>query len=443
MEKKSSLDRAGEFMLSGGNTAVMFSQILPGNATNDVGRPTNVTIAGRGAKIVSWGAKNDLPFYREDLIAGNNIVPSLMTRKASIIQGQGWYAYRERYEDGDTGAMKRIVDEVPMTDDMKAFFDDFDWSKLVGELVKHELCLIEFIRNRDRSFSSARPLETKYLRAGRKDQSGNINQWFWSNAWTAGQRRQLDTTEMVLTELITDQEAAKFVLPLMDDLFNDGYYPIPAWWGGRWWIELSNAIPAFHLANLRNMSAPRWLLVVPYGYFRDYEAWEQATDEDGKKKVLADEAARKQQFVNDFNDLVTGMENTGRTLTVESITDEFTKQEKRIMVEPLVIDLRDEALLKLFESSNVANISAQGLHPTLANIETQGRLSSGTEIRNAYLLWLIIAAPKYRRAMKKVVNLVQKLKGWPADIQFEIRDAELTTLADNPAGVRQSEKAPT
>jgi hypothetical protein len=145
--------------------------------------------------------------------------------------------------------------------------------------------------------------------------------------------------------------------------------------------------------------------------------------------------------VDDFNTLVTGLENNGRTLTIESIQEEVYGKliDKRITVEPLVIDLRDEALIKLYEASNVANISAQGLHPTLANIETQGRLSSGTEIRNAYLLWLIIAAPAYREYLYQVVDLAKKINGWPEDIHFAIRDAELTTLAENPGGIQPSE----
>lgn len=86
----------------------------------------------------------------------------------------------------------------------------------------------------------------------------------------------------------------------------------------------------------------------------------------------------------------------------------------------------------------MANISAQAIHPTLANIETAGKLSSGTEIRNAFLMYLIIAAPVYRDMLQEVVELVKQENGWPTDIQYAIRDAELTTLAENPAGVQQA-----
>lgn len=453
MASKSSRNQprpAATTTLGTGNVLVQFATMLPGNAATDVGKPTRISIAGTSADIVTWGEKNDLPNYREELIQGNNIVPALVKRKRDIICGQDWYAYRERFEDGSSGPIKRIMDEVPMTPDQKAFFRMFkpEARKLVGELCKHEFGIAEFILNMDGSLAKIKRLETKHVRAGRKNAIGEIVRYWWSNAWTNEQQKQTNTQDRVLRELPVYDETLsaekrqdRFVLPLCDDLLNDGYYPIPSYWGGRYWIELANSIPIFHLANLRNLSAPRWLLIIPHDYFRDYVRWNAALTDADRDALLTEEMQKKQAFVDDFNTLVTGLENNGRTLTIESIQEEVYGKliDKRITVEPLVIDLRDEALIKLYEASNVANISAQGLHPTLANIETQGRLSSGTEIRNAYLLWLIIAAPAYREYLYQIVDLAKKINGWPEDIHFAIRDAELTTLAENPGGMQPSE----
>lgn len=451
MEKKLSNVPVGEQMLVSGNAAVFFTTVVPGNATTDIGKPSKQAIGGRSVEFVAWGDKNNLPNYREEVATGNNIVGSLIRRKRDIVCGQGWYAYRERYEDDGSGMMKRIVDEVPMPDGAKAFFEKFrmEGKKIVGEMMKHEMCIVEFIRNRAGGLSALNATETKHIRAAPKVE-GQIKTFIWSNAWTEPQRRQLKTGDQVAIPIpiYNNVEGAgrqdRFCIPLMDDLFSDGYYPIPAWWGGRHWVELSNIIPLFHLNNLKNMSAPRWLLIIPHDYFLDYEKYNSATDESTKAEVLSHAQAKKQAFVNDFNELVNGVENTGKTLTIESVREEVYGKmvDKRITVEPLVIDLRDDALIKLYESSNVANISGQGLHPTLANIETQGRLSSGTEIRNAFLMWLVIAAPAYRDHLMRIVNLVKTIEGWPADIQYAIRDAELTTLAENPGGVQTSERAP-
>lgn len=425
---------------------------LPGNATLDVGRLTKVTspTSDLSAEVMWWGKDNQLPFYREELITGNNIVPALIERKRNILAGQGWYAYRERFEDTGSGMMKRVVDEVPMPPDAEVFFKKFKKTarELLGELLKHGVAMPEFIRNKAGQIIRVRSLEAKYVRAGKKNAYGEITNWYWSNFWLRNSNVKPEDKTLLRCPVYhgwAEEKQVmqpKFVLPLIDGLFNDGYYPVPAYWGGRHWITLSNIIPLFHEANMRHGALPRWNLVIPHDYFLDYEAMNGAATEEDRAKLLTESQAREQAFVDDFNEVMTGIENTGRTLTTKSEVVEALggRHEKRILIEPINIDMGDERLLKLFQASNVANVSAQALHPTLASIETAGKgIGSGTEIRNAFLLYLIIAAPAYRDLLQEVVEVVKAENAWPADIHYAIRDAELTTLADNPAGVRPAE----
>jgi len=39
----------------------------------------------------------------------------------------------------------------------------------------------------------------------------------------------------------------------------------------------------------------------------------------------------------------------------------------------------------------------------------------------------------------EVVDLVKTENGWPDDVYYAIRDAEMTTLAENPAGVQKQD----
>ncbi|MEO7176717.1 MAG: hypothetical protein ABIV51_12450, partial [Saprospiraceae bacterium] len=90
--------------------------------------------------------------------------------------------------------------------------------------------------------------------------------------------------------------------------------------------------------------------------------------------------------------------------------------------------------LKLYDKSNQANISGQGIHPVLANIETAGKLSSGSEIRNALIMYITIKAPNPRAILLKPFELVKKLDKWDADIFLGFKDVEMTTLDENPKG---------
>jgi len=453
MENKSSTEGArrigpNTYHISGaGGAIVQFSRsAMPNQATTDTGKLKTYTApSGASAEIMSWGCKNDVPQYREELITGNNIVPALIERKRNIIAGQGWYAYTEKYVADGKGNMRLERDEVAMPPAAEAFFQDFAKTgrQILGELLKHCVAMPEFVRfvRNGQGIKTVRSLEVKYVRAGKKSPYGDVETWYWSNFWTNG--NNVKNSDKVLRPLpiyAPDKKQGRFVLPLVDGLFNDGYYPIPPYWGGRHWINLSNIIPLFHEANLKNGALPRWHLVIPHDYFFDYEAMNSATTDD-RANLLSGFQQREQAFVDDFNSLMTDIGNTGRTLVTKSEIIEALggRYDKRIQIEPISIDMGDEKLLKLFAASNVANISAQALHPTLASIETAGKLSSGTEIRNAFLMYLIIAAPIYRDMLLEVVDLVKRENGWPANIKYAIRDAEMTTLAENPSGVQTSD----
>lgn len=431
----------------GTNAALVQFAAMPDKAVVDTGRLNKWPVPGedRSVDIFEWGAKNDLPYVREELIIGNNIVPALIERKVAILCGQEWYAYRDRYVDDESGPMKRIRDEVPMPAEAKAFFNTFkiEATLIAGEFIKHAMAPVEFIRSRDEKILTVRSLECKYVRAAKKSKAADVPRWYWSNNWLRTNKSGLKNEDKVLYNLeiyTPEKKQAKFVKVYRDMLFNDGYYPIPAYWGGREWIELSNIIPLFHKANLAHGQSPRWHVIIPHDYFYDYEAMDRAITDEERTELLSGFQKREQQFINDLNETLTGIGNTGRTITTKSEFVEAlgSKYEKRMQIEELKPDLKDEALLKLYQSSNVANISAQAIHPTLANIETAGKLSSGTEIRNAFLMYLIIAAPKVRNMLTDIVNIVKMENGWPAEIEYGIRDAEMTTLADNPTGVTQS-----
>jgi hypothetical protein len=143
--------------------------------------------------------------------------------------------------------------------------------------------------------------------------------------------------------------------------------------------------------------------------------------------------------MDDVNTFLAGIANAGRTLfTKYELDKSLGKEYPGIKIMPLSYDMKDEALLKLFERSNTANTSAQGLHPSLAGIETAGKLSSGTEIRNAFLIWLIINAPLPRRNILSPLELVKRENNWPRDIYFGIRDYEMTTLSNDASGMQES-----
>lgn len=144
--------------------------------------------------------------------------------------------------------------------------------------------------------------------------------------------------------------------------------------------------------------------------------------------------------MDDINAFLAGENNAGRTIFTKKELDELSKTWKGIEILPLNFDLKDSALLELFDKSNTANFSAQGFHPTLANVETQGRLSSGTEMRNAFLMYVLTSTPQPRKLIFKNIELVKRVNGWQEDVFYGIRDFELAPLSESKSGVQENKK---
>jgi len=401
---------------------------------------------GKMDKVMGWGSKNDLPVYRENLVAENNIVPSLLATRRDITLGRGLYTYTERYEDG-----KRITEEVEMPRPMREFFDanDIDDYLLTAarNLVMHGTVFTEFVRGSGENdrivMISAK--ECRHVRAGEMDMdSGRIPYYYWSGGWGL---RQDKATRDYPTYRVQNYDPGrtqkKFMLMTGDNLLClDEYYFTPYWWGSESWIKLANCIPDFHEANLKHGYSIRYHIEIPKGYFSNVN-FSQLSNE--KEFESAKEAANsaKQLFLDKLNKFLAGASNSGRTVVTEyEINMALGKDFPGIKIRPLEIDLQDEALLKLFEKSNQAVISAQGVHPTLANIETQGKLSSGSEIRNAFLMYVAIKTPLPRKTLLKPLELVGRENGWDRSIKIGFRDMEITTLAEEPTGSRQTTNEP-
>ncbi len=396
---------------------------------------------GGSADIWSWGANNLLPQEREALVLDNNIVPELMATKRDITVGGGLMCYRERFVEG-----KRSIEEVQMPAAAKAWLDELPEKnggqdiesyllKACRNLIYHSNTFSEVVRDKAGKIFSVKALEGRHVRPEKMTERGRILNWYWSGNWKEFRKKEYAPIQ-ISNYAGEVRKQRKFVLHLMDDVLSDEYLGIPTWWGGRAWIECANAIPIFHINNLRNGYTIRWHIEIPKDYFWDYTS--AANTQKEKTDAKAKETAAKQEFLQKLNAFLAGYEQTGRALITEyEMNKQLGKDFPGIKVTPLNVDLKDKALLDLFEKSNDANISAQGIHPTLTAIQTQGKLSSGSEIRNAFAMYVAIKTPVKRSILLKPLQYVHRVNGWGEGIKWGFRDIEITKLDENPAGQQQ------
>ena len=106
-----------------------------------------------------------------------------------------------------------------------------------------------------------------------------------------------------------------------------------------------------------------------------------------------------------------------------------------VIIEALKRDLHGEEFTKTLDQMTGAIVSAVGLHPALAGIIMQGKMSNSTEILRALQLCLLIEAPQYREMLLGFQELF-KAEGLIQENQcFDFLDKTMVALSGDPTGV--------
>jgi hypothetical protein len=395
-----------------------------------------------GKKIKQWGNKNDLPQYRDQILCDNNIIGELLDTKRNIAIGHGLMAYNDVYTDG-----KKDMEVVEMPAEIQAWLDESGFEDIYLDMAflqwyKHSNVFAEFILDRKNRVVSVMCKDCKYIRAVEKV-NGNIPGYVYNPVWKVkfAEDEKVIGKAQYIPAYNKEKPAGKFMLHIADNVFSDGYYAIPAYWGGVEWIRTSNAIPVFHESNLKNGYSIRFVVKYPEGYFLNKYEYDQASASNDSTKVqecVDKERTAKQAFVDKINALLAGASNAGRAVFLEDVKNEITNKYDGVTIEAIEYDMKDKALLELYAATNQANISAQGIHPTLANIETQGKLSSGSEMRNAFLFYVLTRTPRPRKQILKAFDIVCKLNGWKEKypkMKFTFEDFRITKLDEDKSGI--------
>lgn len=395
---------------------------------------------GIDKKIKFWGKDNLLPQYRDALLMSSNIVGELISSKRDLLIGQGLQAYRESYNE--KGEKERKFE--PLKPEIAAWIRKSKWAKRylqngVLNYYKHANVFVEFMKAKDGTILYMKSYDCKYVRPAEKV-NGVVPGYYICADWDLPIDKDKNPVRYIAA--LPDYDDVKelptqFMMHFGDEVFHDGYLYHPAYWGGEEWIDMANNIPVFHKNNVKNGYTPRFHIKIPRNYFLDKTAFSRATTDEDRNKCTSDATTAQQAFLDKMNDYLAGMENSGRAVYTIEDFDQITKLYHGIKIEAIDYDMKDEALLKLFEASNQANISAQGFPPILAGIENSGKLSSGSEVRNLLMYFIISKLPRRRADILEPFELMLEINGWyDTEIKYTFEDILITKLDENKSGVQ-------
>jgi hypothetical protein len=153
------------------------------------------------------------------------------------------------------------------------------------------------------------------------------------------------------------------------------YYVQPPFHSIYRWLEISNRIPAWILANIENSLNIKYHITYPKRYFE--ERYPQG--EMGEEEYQAHLAVKKQEFFAKIDDYLAGEKNAQKLFATEMMENPVTGEPmKGWTFENIQNDLKDEAWLRAYNVAQAAICTGGSIDGTLANIKSTANLNSGS-----------------------------------------------------------------
>ena len=206
------------------------------------------------------------------------------------------------------------------------------------------------------------------------------------------------------------------------------YYNRPYWWSIFLdWYEFSCAIPKFKKALLKNQ------MVLKYHVSINMKFWDKLYDSEGiPKDDKKKRNERKNAFLQQLNDFLSGEENAGKSFVSHFRYDQINKYEENdIIIKPLESFIKGGEYIEDSEEATNVICNTMGVHPSLKGASPgKSKNINGTEARELFIIAQVLFKP-LRDMMVLPLYLAREINGWGKDIEFVIPNIMLTTLDKN------------
>ncbi|QHV97951.1 phage portal family protein [Spirosoma endbachense] len=379
--------------------------------------------AGSRGDFVPWGPKNDQLAIMHLLASDSPNKWRLVKTRRDFVIGRGIYTHIEEKagQASDTLYVPRKFDDF----ETWRLLTDWDrvWIRMNFQFAFSGNVFVKFIFGTDRKLASmeiidAFKMRTRKLKPGETRVSAFI---FNANHGTKWYKPKED-------EIIPAFDAANptqypvCILHLHDDIPGQDYYGFAEWWSTAQWTKVANKIPVFHDSGLDNGYNLKYHISIPDTYFdRDDQTEEQ-------KEAL------KVATLKQMGDTLAGIDNTDKALVTFHNVDINGKEIAGVKITPLDNKMSDDAYTALFNTANVAQASGHGILPTLAGIDTGGKLGgSGKELEAAANYSQNFMTYVDRFILTTPLRIAKAINGWPSEMQFDVRNIQLYNYDVTPA----------
>jgi hypothetical protein len=295
-----------------------------------------------------WGLNNDYPQEVLDKVNKNSIIPSTLMWKANQMSSGGIrYGHIRGYNKDGTEIFEPA--DIPAVEDWQeenapelyleeTLRDLFWWGNAFADFYLDEKrkqisCMInqEAIHGR---------FSRQNKRTGRKDWVYLSGMWPNANAENWKKVSCLDPYFAVQDQMKFGTKM-RYMYPMSFSSPGDTYMQRASWHSiiDSLWLDIAEKIPEFKKALMDNQMHIKYVIHVPESWWKwKYKTWDKMTDA-AKKAVQIEE-------LRNFNKVLTGVKNVGKTLMLTFKHDAYGKQYTKWEVVPLQDKIQSGAYIE-------------------------------------------------------------------------------------------------
>jgi len=362
-------------------------------------------------KIEPNGIDNNFPQNYKLLLDSVYLAHGVKRTLINLLLSGGIGIYSEIKED------KKIIRDWQLDNEISDWLDSFNFTtdyiaELATDMVYIENCYTQFLRNKGaRIGQSPKIAALKYLpvekmRLEFPDDFGKRFNVFYSD-WILNNISPEEIQTFPIFDNRNPFENSNSVMFIKMPTFGSTSYGRPADIGASQLLKVLSLLPNYHKANLTEKGF-KWIVSVSKDYYKticEKYKWEIESKEF---------KAWKQQFQETIDNFLIApdSEKVQTRLMTEFAYDPFThKVIDSIQITKLEDDTKElsEVGMSLHDTYTIGYVSANAIHPQLANVSLKNHALSGSELREAYEMHIKTATPMMRTLLLHPVNTAIKL----------------------------------
>lgn len=224
--------------------------------------------------------------------------------------------------------------------------------------------------------------------------------------------------------LMAKTSGFNFIYPLSIPSPGCTYYQLADWNSIResGWLDVSRAIPKFKKHLLEMQLNIKYHIEISSEYWKmKWPDWEKLTAAEKKENINAE--------LQNFNNVMSGVEKSGNSLVTAMRTDfNLGKEFSMWKITPIDDKLKDGKFLEEGKDASLNKMSAIGLHPALVGtMPNNGMGGAGSNIREAYNLHML-SVKAHQDILLEPLDVVKNYNKWPEELVFRFRNSFMTTL---------------